>query len=68
MRPRYPGELVFGFVLAGSARLEFEGEHPLSPADAFVIPPGQPWQIGGASSDFRLLHVTTAIIAPAHST
>ena len=65
--PAHLGELVFGFVLAGSAQLEFDGGHAISPADAFVIPPGQPWRIADASPDFRLLHVTTAIIAPAHS-
>ena len=65
--PAHHGELVFGFVLSGSARLEFDGDHWLSPADAFVIPPGQPWRIADASPDFRLLHVTTAIIAATHS-
>ena len=63
----HQGEMVFGFVLTGSARLEFNGDHPLAPADAFVIPPEQPWRIADASPDFRLLHVTTAIIPPAHS-
>ena len=65
--PAHHGELVFGFVLSGSARLEFDGGHLLSPADALAIPPGQTWRIAAASPDFRLLHVTTAIVAPAHS-
>jgi quercetin dioxygenase-like cupin family protein len=60
--PPHEGELVFGFVLEGSARLD-RGEGPaLSPADAFAIPPGEPWRIDRASDDFRLLHVTTAVL------
>ena len=56
------GELVFGFVIDGSAMLEYRGLHELGPADAFVIPPGQPWRLGNPSPDFRLLHVTTALL------
>lgn len=59
--PPHEGELVFGFVLGGSARLEHGGSHALGPADAFVIPPQEPWRIGQASDDFRLLHVTTSV-------
>jgi len=51
------GELVFGFVLDGTASLNGS---ELRPADAFVVPPDQPWMLGTMSSDFRLLHVTTA--------
>ena len=53
----HAGELVFGFVLDGSAELNHER---LGPADAFVIPPNEGWTLTGASDDFRLLHVTTA--------
>ena len=53
------GELIFGFVLEGSAVLDFRGMHDVGPADSFVIPPGQPWRLRGPSSDLRLLHVTT---------
>ena len=53
------GELVFGFVLDGSAMLDYRGLKELGPADAFVIPPGQAWQLTHPSPDFRLLHVTT---------
>lgn len=53
------GELVFGFVLDGSAMLDYRGLQELGPADAFVIPPGQAWQLTHPSPDFRLLHVTT---------
>jgi quercetin dioxygenase-like cupin family protein len=54
------GELVFGFVLDGSAMLDYRGLHEVGPADAFAIPPGQAWQLTHPSPDFRLLHVTTA--------
>lgn len=53
----HDGELVFGFVLDGSARL---GVSDLGPTDAFVIPPGEGWSLTQMSGDFRLLHVTTA--------
>ena len=60
--PPHHGELVFGFVLEGSARLEHDGDHALGPADSFVIPPGHAWRLDHASHDFRLLHVTTGTI------
>ncbi len=55
--PAHDGELVFGFVLEGTASLE--GSR-LGAEDSFVIPPGQRWQLTDSSADFRLLHVTTA--------
>jgi quercetin dioxygenase-like cupin family protein len=54
------GELVFGFVLDGSAVLDYRGMHEVGPADAFVIPPGHAWRLAGPSPAFRVLHVTTA--------
>ena len=54
------GELVFGFVLDGSAMLDYRSLSEVDSADAFVIPPGQPWRLTHPSPDFRLLHVTTA--------
>jgi len=54
------GELIFGFVLEGSAMLDYRGLSEVGPADAFVIPPGQPWQLTHPTADFRLLHVVTA--------
>ena len=60
--PPHHGELVFGFVLEGSATLEHAGAHSLGPADAFVIPPNKPWSVRDPSNDFRLLHVTTATL------
>jgi len=54
------GELVFGFVLEGKARLDHSGIFELGPADAFVVPPADPWTLSDMSADFRLLHMTTA--------
>jgi len=54
------GELVFGFVLDGRARLDYRGGFELRPADAFAIPPDEPFSISEMSSDFRLLHLSTA--------
>jgi len=56
--PPHDGELVFGFVLDGSATLEGRGR--LGPADSFVIPPSEAWRLNDLSPDFRLLHVTTS--------
>ena len=58
--PRHDGELVFGFVLDGSAMLDCRGDTRLGSADAFVIPPGEGWGLNNLSPDLRLLHVTTA--------
>jgi quercetin dioxygenase-like cupin family protein len=58
--PAHDGELVFGFVLDGSATVEFRGSHEVTAEDAFAIPPGRSWRVNGASPDFRLLHVTSA--------
>jgi quercetin dioxygenase-like cupin family protein len=56
----HDGELVFGFVLDGSAKLQFHGEHQLHAADSFVIPPHEAWRLTAQTPDLRLLHVTTA--------
>jgi mannose-6-phosphate isomerase-like protein (cupin superfamily) len=61
--PAHEGELVFGFVLDGSARLEHGGGELVGPADAYVIPPGEGWGLFEMSEDFLLLHVTTGEIA-----
>jgi quercetin dioxygenase-like cupin family protein len=61
--PAHEGELVFGFVLDGSAVLDFAGAHELKAADSFVIPPGEPWRLARASDGFRLLHVSTSHLA-----
>ena len=57
--PPHEGELVFGFVLQGSGRLDRGYGFDLEAGDAFVIPPMEKWGVSGASPDFRLLHVTT---------
>jgi hypothetical protein len=57
------GELVFGFVLDGSATLDYRGMHEVASADAFVIPPGQASRLRHPLPDFRLLHLTTSQIA-----
>jgi quercetin dioxygenase-like cupin family protein len=58
--PPHDGELVFGFVMGGSGRLEFGDGHALGPADAFVIPPGKSWSVVADAQGLSLLHVTTA--------
>jgi mannose-6-phosphate isomerase-like protein (cupin superfamily) len=60
--PPHAGELVFLFVLEGNATLHFRGSHPVTADESFVIPPGEPWTIDGASDDLRLLHVTSAAV------
>jgi quercetin dioxygenase-like cupin family protein len=64
--PPHDGELVFGFLLEGSARLERGESYPLAPADSFVIPPGEAWSLAAMSDDLRLLHVTTAKMVSQH--
>jgi mannose-6-phosphate isomerase-like protein (cupin superfamily) len=61
----HDGELVFGFVVTGSARLDDGKDHPIGPADSFVIPPGEAWRLADVTADFRLLHVTTGYFDPA---
>jgi mannose-6-phosphate isomerase-like protein (cupin superfamily) len=56
--PAHDGELMFGFLLDGSATLDYAGAHPLGPADAFVIPAGAPWALRDCSDDLALLEVT----------
>lgn len=62
--PPYEGELVFGFVLDGTGRLDHGEGHALGPVDAFVIPPGEAWGLREMSEGFRLLHVTTGNLDP----
>jgi len=56
--PACGGELVFGFLLEGSAMLVSHGEHRLTASDAFAIPPDQAWSLDGVSADLELLLVT----------
>ena len=57
--PSHSGELVFGFVLDGSARLQAGGMHDLHAGGSFVVSPADRWTLSEMSADFRLLHVTT---------
>ena len=50
-------ELLFGFVLEGSAVLNHDGPHALEPADAFVIPAGGSWSLSDCAPDLSLLEV-----------
>jgi quercetin dioxygenase-like cupin family protein len=59
----HDGELVFGFVVEGSAHLRFGDGFALGSGDAFVIPPEQPWTINNTSTDFRLLQVTSGEVS-----
>ena len=58
--PAHDGELVFGFLLDGSGRLDFRAGFNVGPADSFVIPPGERWSLGSGADGLKLLHVTTA--------
>jgi quercetin dioxygenase-like cupin family protein len=58
--PPHDGELVFGFVTEGSGHLEFREAFDLALADAFVIPPAEPWRVTAGPNGLSLLHVTTA--------
>jgi quercetin dioxygenase-like cupin family protein len=55
----HDGELVFGFVLKGRARL---GGYKIGAADAFVIRPDEPWSLADLSPDLELLQVTTTAL------
>jgi quercetin dioxygenase-like cupin family protein len=63
--PPHDGELVFGFLLEGRARLDAGDSYSLGPADSFVIAPGMAWSLSEASGDLRLLLVTSATIRQA---
>jgi uncharacterized protein YjlB len=55
--PPVSGELLFGFLLDGSAVLEHAGDHALASGDAFVIPPGEAWGLREGSADLEILEV-----------
>ncbi len=55
--PAHQGELLFGFVLEGSATLDCAGAQALSACDAFVVPAGQAWGLRDCAEDFSLLEV-----------
>ena len=55
--PAHNRELLFGFLLEGSATLYCQGRHALGPADAFVIPPGEAFVLEDCAPDLALLEV-----------
>lgn len=54
-RYQHDGELWFGFVLSGGVVLDGT---PLGAADAFVVPPGQPCTLAGASPELAILSLS----------
>jgi len=58
--PPHEGELAFGFVLDGFAKLDFGDGHELEAGDAFVIPPERAWTVTHNSPHFRLLQILTS--------
>ena len=56
----HTADIMFGFVMVGTMRLEGEGKAPflLSAGDAFVTPPGMSTRWADPSDDFELLEVT----------
>jgi quercetin dioxygenase-like cupin family protein len=56
--PAHGHELLFAYVLDGRAVLDCRGAHPLGPADAFVIPPGEAWALTDCTPDLSLLQVS----------
>lgn len=53
----HTGELMFAFLLEGSATLQRDGDHPLAACDSFVIPAGEAWSLTNCSADLQLLQV-----------
>ena len=56
----HDSDILFTFVMVGTMTLEGEGHapSPLSPGDAFVIPPGTATRYAEASGDLELLEVS----------
>ena len=54
------GDLLFGFMLEGSAVIDCRGIHAVGPSDAFVVPPGEIWALDLLRPDARILVVTSA--------
>ncbi|NCO87300.1 MAG: cupin domain-containing protein [Rhodobacterales bacterium] len=55
----HDADIMFGFVMSGAVRLLGEGQPdmPLTPGDAFVIPPGMATCLAAPSDDLELLEV-----------
>ena len=56
----HTSDILFTFVLSGAVTLSGEGQgaHALVEGDAFVIPPGLPTSLSGATADLQLLEVS----------
>lgn len=67
----HTADILFTFVLSGSATLTGEGQgaHPLTEGDAYVIPPDLKTSLSDGSADLRLLEVSlpAAFETRAHS-
>jgi quercetin dioxygenase-like cupin family protein len=61
---RHTADILFGFILEGRMMLRTadQGDHPLGPEDAFVIPPGMSTTFADASDDLQLLEITLATL------
>jgi quercetin dioxygenase-like cupin family protein len=61
-RRAHGGELLFAFVLGGSATLHAEAHRavPLAAGDAFVIPAGVPFALEDRSTDLELFEIAVA--------
>jgi quercetin dioxygenase-like cupin family protein len=60
-------DILFTFVLAGTATLEAvgQGTHRLEEGDAYVVPPGLETTLSDASADLELLEVSLPALGPA---
>lgn len=53
-------DILFTFVLAGSTTLiaDDQPDHPLTPGDAFVIPPNWSYQLSNCSEDLEFIEIS----------
>ncbi len=65
----HTSDILFTFVLSGSATLAAEGQgtHPLTEGEAFVIPPDLKTSLSAVSADLRLLEVSLPAKFETHS-
>jgi quercetin dioxygenase-like cupin family protein len=56
---RHDADILFGYVMSGSAVLQGDGQpdHPLADGDAVVIPPGMATRLADVAPGFELLEV-----------
>jgi quercetin dioxygenase-like cupin family protein len=58
--PAHSNELLFWFVLRGSAKIRVDDDHSMLEASSITIPAGQSYGISAVSDDFELLEVSLA--------